>query len=205
MKRVGSWLRVALCLLLAWSLFAWGLARFLIVRAELSHADALVVLSGSSTYFERSRKAAQMWKSGRAPRVILTNDNQQGSWSSSKQRNPFFYEYSVAELLAAGVPRERIEVLSEPVSSTDEEALLLRQYALKENLQSLIVVTSSYHSRRALWILRRVFQDTGITIGLEPVPTGQQTPSPLLWWIHPRAWMLIPGEYVKAVYYWVQS
>lgn len=203
MGRAGSWVRVAILLLLAWPPLAWWLARFLIVRADLPHADALVVLSGSSTYYERSRKAAELWHNGRAPMVILTNDDEQGGWSSSEQRNPFFYEYSAAVLRAAGVPQERIEVLPEPVLGTYEEAILLRRYAEKQNLRSLIVVTSAYHSRRALWTLRRVFDGAGIAIGLEPVPTGQQTPSPGLWWIHRRAWFLIPGEYVKTLYYWV--
>ncbi len=204
MTRLGLLARLAAVFLLTWSLVAWGLARFLIVRADLSHADALAVLSGSATYHERTRQAAELWKRGRAPRIILTNDNQQGGWSSAEQRNPFFYERAVEELRAAGVPQDRIEVLLERISGTYEEALLLRYYAEQQHFQSIIVVTSAYHSRRALWILRRVFRGTGITIGLEPVPPGRQTPSPALWWIHPRAWALIPGEYVKAIYHWLQ-
>jgi uncharacterized SAM-binding protein YcdF (DUF218 family) len=192
-------------LALIWPLAAWGLARFLIVRAELPHADAIAVLSGSATYYERSRSAAELWKSGRAPMVLLTNDNEQAGWSSSQQRNPFFHEHSAEVLRRAGVPPDKIELLPEPISGTYEEAVLLREYATTHHLQSLIVVTSAYHSRRALWTLRRVFEGTGISLGMEPVPTGQQTPSPALWWIHRRAWAWIPGEYVKAVYYWSVS
>ena len=192
---------LALVLLLGWVPIAWCLARSLIVRAELPHADALVVLSGSATYRERARQAAELWKEGRAPRIILTNDSQMSGWSSAEQRNPFFYERAVAELRASGVPQERIEVLHEHISGTYEEALLLKLYVEKHNLQSIIVVTSAYHSRRALWTLRRVFGDTRIGIGLEPVPPGLQTPSPAAWWLHIRGWQMVAGEYAKMIYY----
>ena len=204
-SRLGLLAKLLVLFVFAWPLIAWGLARFLIVRAEVPHADALVILSGSATYYERSKKAAELWKSGRAPIIILTNDNQQGGWSSAEQRNPYFYEHTTAELRKAGVPPEQIVLLPEVVAGTEEEAQLLRQYALKQNLHSFIIVTSAYHSRRALWTFRHAFQDTGIIIGLEPVPTGQQTPSPASWWIHRRGWSLVPSEYVKAVYYWIGS
>jgi len=41
-----------------------------------------------------------------------------------------------------------------------------------------MIVTSAYHSRRALWTFQRVFSDSGVKLGLDPVPTGQQTPGP---------------------------
>jgi hypothetical protein len=47
-------------LLFAFSpLFAWCGARLLIVKAAMPAADAIVVLSGSSTYVERAGWAAQ--------------------------------------------------------------------------------------------------------------------------------------------------
>ena len=68
-------------------------------------------------------------------------------------------------------------------------------------LRSLLVVTSAYHSRRALWTLSRVFAGTGIEIGLQSVETGEQTPAPATWWLHLRGWQMVGGEYVKNVYY----
>ena len=77
------------------------------------------------------------------------------------------------------MPQTRIEVLSPLVSSTHEEAVLLREFAAAHNLRSLLFVTSAYHSRRALWTLRRVFEGSGVEIGLDFVPAGQmQTPGP---------------------------
>jgi uncharacterized SAM-binding protein YcdF (DUF218 family) len=200
-QRIGIKL---LLILLAWSGLAWVAARALIVEAELQRADALVVLSGSSNYIERTQAAAGLFMAGRAPKIILTNDNQQGGWSSAEQRNPLFEELEAAELLRAGVPSDKVERLTQVVTSTYDEALMVREYALQQGLRSLLVVTSAYHSRRALWTWRRVFQGSGIEIGLSAAPTGEQSPNPFGWWWHPRGWAMVAGEYPKLIYYWLQ-
>jgi uncharacterized SAM-binding protein YcdF (DUF218 family) len=187
--------------LLLWSLLAWVAARALIAHAELAHADALVVLAGSSAYVERTRLAAQLYAEGRASVVLLTNDNERGGWSSAEQRNPFFVERAVGELTAAGVPREHIVVLPQPVTSTYDEARALRDYAAAHDLRALLVVTSAYHSRRALWTLRRVFAGSNIEVGLMPVAPGAQTPLPSRWWLSGCGWRVVAVEYVKLFYY----
>ena len=176
----------------------------LIVNAPLPHADAIAVLSGSAAYKERTRYAAQLFKGGYGQRIIVTNDYDQGAWSPVEERNPYYYELEVAELRAAGIPEDKIVVMLERVSGTSDEAALFRRYAETEGLHSILVVTSAYHSRRALWTLRKVFRGSNIVIGLEPVPTGFQTPSPIAWWLRVRGWKTVPVEYVKIVYYWLQ-
>lgn len=200
--RRGRLFRVVAISLAAWPLVAWAGAGALIVRAELPRADALVVLSGSGTYLERARGAAKLFSDGRAPRIILTNDNERSGWSSEKQRNPLFLEREADELVRHGVPSERIEVVAQPVSSTYEEAAALRHYVAAHGLRSILVVTSAYHSRRALWALRHVFRTTGVEVGLDAVAAGEQTPSATTWWWSGRGWRMVAGEYLKLAYYW---
>ena len=192
---------VVILSLCAWWFVAWGAAKLLIVAAPLEHADAIMVLSGSAVIMERAQFAAQLYKEGRAPKIILTNDNQQSSWSSAEQRNPFYYERAVDLLTGAGVPQAAIEILPQPVSGTYEEMSLLRDHAREQRLKSILVVTSAYHSRRALWTLRQVFANSGITVGLAAVPPGRQAPTPLTWWLHIRGWRMVAGEYAKMIYY----
>jgi uncharacterized SAM-binding protein YcdF (DUF218 family) len=190
--------------ILIWPLAAWIGARLLITEAPLETADVIVVLGGSANFKERSREAAKVLLEGRSPRVLITNDNVQGPWSVTDQRNLFFYERSVEEIRKAGVPADSVEVLMTPVSSTHEEAQLVRQYAEEHGMRSVLVVTSAYHSRRALWVFSRVFRDTGIRIGLINVKPGYQSPLPATWWLSIRGWRLVPTEYVKMVYYVVK-
>jgi uncharacterized SAM-binding protein YcdF (DUF218 family) len=142
-----------------------------------------------------------LFGAGEAPRIILTNDGQQGSWSNALQRNPFYYESTLAELNRLGVPRERVDVLLEPVSNTYDEALLVRSHVEKQQIRSILVVTSAYHSRRSLWTYRRVLGYNGVRIGLESARVGWQTPSPWTWWLGFRGWQIVPTEYFKLIYY----
>jgi uncharacterized SAM-binding protein YcdF (DUF218 family) len=195
-------MRLVIILALLWPPLAWVAARALVVRADLPHADALVVLAGSSAYVERTRLAARLFKDGRAPLILLTNDNERSGWSNAEQRNPYFAERAIAELVGAGVPRAAIEVLPLSVASTYDEARALREYAVAHNLRALLIVTSAYHSRRALWTFRRMFRSSGIIVGVEPVEPGAQTPAASIWWLHSRGWQSVAGEYLKLIYYY---
>jgi uncharacterized SAM-binding protein YcdF (DUF218 family) len=199
-----KWLR-RLCilfgLLIGLWLIAWSAARWIIISSPLESADAILILSGSSTLRERTQHAAQLYKEQRAKRVLLTRDTQRGSWSQAEQRNPFFYESAVAELQRQGIPKEDIEVIGQPVESTWDEAITVRHYAAGHNLRSLLIVTSSYHSRRALWTFRHHFAGSDIQIGIDPVATGIQTPRPAVWWLSRKGWQVVFLEYLKLIYY----
>jgi uncharacterized SAM-binding protein YcdF (DUF218 family) len=206
-KRVKHHLRLAVFIIILLGIcfgLAWIAAQALIVKLPLERADALVVLSGSAAYLERTQLAAQLYASGRAPKVILTNDNQQGGWSETQQRNPFFIERARDELAASGVPSRQIEIVPVAVTGTYDECLKIRTYAEMQGHKSLLIVTSAYHSRRALLTLRRVFSGSGIEIGLDIVMPGQQMPSPTTWWLSRRGWRVVALEYPKLVYYWLR-
>jgi uncharacterized SAM-binding protein YcdF (DUF218 family) len=204
-SRARRLLRVVVALVVAWPFVAWAAARALVVRDELPQADCIFVLSGASEYVERTRHAAELWRRGVAPKIVLTNDNLRGGWNSAEQRNPYFFERAADELRRAGVPAAQIEVLPEAVASTYDEAVRLRAYASERKLGSVLVVTSAYHSRRAQWTMRRVFRASGVRVGVSPVESGttQQTPKPFAWWLSARGWRSIAPEYPKLVYYWI--
>lgn len=192
---------VATITLVLLPLIAWAAAQSLVVHTSVSKADAIVVMSGSATFRERAQHAAALYKQGRAPKIILTNDNLKSSWSPLEQRNPYYYELAQDELRRAGVPHENITVIMVPITSTYDEALLLKKYAEAHQLGSLVVVTSAYHSRRALWTFRRIFQGSGRSIDVDPAEAGIETPAPATWWLHGLGWEMVPKEYLKLFFY----
>jgi uncharacterized SAM-binding protein YcdF (DUF218 family) len=196
-------LKIVSCCILIWPFAAWAGAKCLITEAPLDKADAIVVLGGSATYRERTHEAARLVFEGRSQRILITNDNQRGPWSSAEQRNLFFYERSLEELRNAGVPAQNIDVLQTPVTGTYQEAEVIRDYAQQQGLHSILIVTSAYHSRRALWVFSRVFRDTGIRVGLINAGPGVESPPPATWWLSVRGWKLVPTEYVKMIYYMI--
>jgi uncharacterized SAM-binding protein YcdF (DUF218 family) len=193
--------KIVSCCILIWPFAAWAGASYLITEAPLEKADAIVVLGGSASYKERTHEAARLFFEGRAPRILITNDNMRGPWSSAEQRNLFFYERALEELRNAGVPAQSVEVLMKPVTSTFDEAEVVRDYAQQHGLHSILIVTSVYHSRRALWVFTNVFRDRGIRIGLSTARRGEESPPPVTWWLTLRGWKLVPTEYVKMIYY----
>lgn len=192
---------VALILIALWPAAAWAAARLLIVYEPIEQPSVIVVLSGSATFRERAHHAAALYQKGRAQKIILTNDNLKSSWSAAAQRNPYYHELAKEELRRAGVPEQDVEVIMIPIVSTYDEALKLRGYCEKHDVASIVVVTSSYHSRRALWTFRRVFRETNKRVGIDPVATGIETPSPATWWLHKFGWAMVANEYLKIVGY----
>ena len=85
------------------------------------------------------------------------------------------------------------------------EARLLGKKAAEARWKSLLIVTSAYHTRRALWTFEHVFAKNGVEtkLGIVPARTGQQTPPALYWWLTWEGWRDVAGEYVKSVFYYL--
>jgi uncharacterized SAM-binding protein YcdF (DUF218 family) len=197
-------LKTGACVAAAWAVLAWGAARALVAEAELERADLIVVLGGSAAYEERARHAARLYREGRAPLVVLTFDGTLAGWSQAEQANPPFVRLAREELLRAGVPAGRVEVLPGLVTSTHEEAALVCAFATGRGARSVLVVTSAYHSRRALWTFRRAARSGGLVVGLSAAPAGGQSPSAAFWWLSPEGWRQVAAEYPKLIYYRVK-
>jgi uncharacterized SAM-binding protein YcdF (DUF218 family) len=179
----------------------WLAAKALIVKKELPYVDAIVVLAGSSTYLERVRFAARLLEKGQGSAIVLTNDGLLSGWSNTENRNLYFFERSVDELRRLGVPAGLITTIPQVVNSTYDEAVAVRSYAETNRLRSILVITAPYQSRRALWVFRQIFQDSSVEIGLDSPPPGEQSPQPSVWWARTLGWKLVPGEYLKLIYY----
>jgi uncharacterized SAM-binding protein YcdF (DUF218 family) len=203
MKRAFKSLVVFLAFLIVWSLVAPFLAENLIVEKPLERADAILVLGGSRTYKERTQKAAELFKQGVAPKIFLTDDGEFAGWSRTEKRNPPFVELARDALVAKGVPPENIEILGPLATGTIYEARILSEKVKEANLRSVLIVTSAYHTRRALSTFQRILAENNQSpeLGITAPPPGEQTPPPARWWLSPFGWQMVAGEYVKSVVY----
>jgi uncharacterized SAM-binding protein YcdF (DUF218 family) len=198
--------KIAIGLLLMaalWLLVAPYLAERLIVEKPLEKADAILVLGGSAVYIERTQKAAEIYKSGVAPKIILTDDGERAGWSKKEQTNLPYVELARRALVAQGVPEDAVEILPGQVTGTDWEARRVLADLDRSGIRSVLLVTSAYHSRRALWTFEKFLAGYDVEIGVEHAPPGEQTPPPASWWLSARGWEMVGGEYVKSIAYWV--
>jgi uncharacterized SAM-binding protein YcdF (DUF218 family) len=136
----------------------------------LPKADAIVLLAGN--YKERAPAAAELYREGYAPIVLLTNDGVFSSWSTKYNRNLYQVEWAEEDLVRLGVDRKAIIKLPFHGSSTMHDALAVRQYAREHKLKKIIIVTSDYHMRRALWAFRKVFSGLPVDIYGYPAKSG---------------------------------
>jgi len=204
-KKPSSLFRVLIALLLplfAWLLAAPYLAERLISEKPLERADVIFVLGGSSVYLERTRRAATEYKRGVAAKILLTDDGERTGWSRLEKRNIPYVELAQRNLIAEGVPAEAVEIVKPNGSGTIYEAQMLREKARAENWQTVLLVTSAYHTRRARWTFERTLTGENVQVGIVAPPPGEQTPLPALWWLAPQGWNFVAGEYVKSFYYW---
>ncbi|MDQ2746868.1 MAG: YdcF family protein [Acidobacteriota bacterium] len=192
---------ISLICLAAWIFAAPYLAENLIVEKPLERADVILVLAGSSVYEERTNRAAELFKQDAAPKIILTDDGTRGGWSPVERRNMPFVELARRNLIADGVPAESIETIKPAGSGTIYEAQIFRETARREHWQSVLLVTSAYHTRRTLWTFQNELAADGIEIGIAAAPPGRQTPLPARWWLTPHGWQSVAVEYVKIFYY----
>src|SRR5437867_10758303 len=130
--------------------------RVLVVADPLPpRADAIVVLAGSVP--DRALEAADLYGTGRAPRVVVTRERLPRGQAALRARGvrlPEEDELTVTALRQLGVPAGAIVVLHRRGVSTESEARTIARGACARRLRRLIVVTSRAHSRPARLTLR---------------------------------------------------
>lgn len=194
----------ALILTTAWILVAPYLAANLVVEKPLEKADAIMVLSGSREFIERTHAAAELYNRGISKKIILTDDGGRSGWNQAEQTNLKFSELARRQLIQQGVASEDIEILEPEVGGTIYEArLFVEDFAKDKDMQNLLLVTSAYHTRRTLWTFERELRrnNSTINVGIEHAAPSRENPAFQTWWLSVNGWRVIGGEYLKLLVY----
>lgn len=179
---------VAVGVLLVAAVLAYGGVRWfdpfwrevLIVQTAIAPADAIVVLGGESQ--GRPAEGARLYKEGIAPCVFVV-----GTGDNERNRRV---------LVREGVPEDRIicETASE---STLENAMFVRPLLENAGIHRAVLVTSSYHTRRALAVFQQRVPDIRFDMASSRIG----------WWDTPKGrrqedvWAAI--EFIKIPAYWI--
>lgn len=179
-KKARRVLLVAVGLLLLLGLLAFLFApQILCVDTGDTTADVMVVLGGG--YGERVDRAAELFKAGAAPRLILTGA---GDAIDNKRL-----------LEARGVPADVIE-LEAASKSTKQNAQFTIPLLRAHGAHRVILVTSWYHSRRSLHCFRHY--GAGFEYYSRPSYAGYRMTGR-----GAQMNRLVVIEYVKLAGYWV--
>jgi uncharacterized SAM-binding protein YcdF (DUF218 family) len=138
-------------------------AQLFAVNNGTGGADALVVLAGG--ILTRLPRAVELHGQGYAPRIVLTQQRHHYPELRHVCGDEWLVAPSVLEELHAPVTPVYLPSLKPGgVTSTFDEAYDLRDYCRKNRFQRIIIVTDSFHTRRALYAFQKVFNGTGIRV-----------------------------------------
>ena len=180
---------VILCALLAAFGFL-GAGSALVVERQSGPPDAVLMLA--SHEWERLPAAAALARRYPQAVVLLTVP------VAVSPENCHRCSERVAWLAAEGVAAERVRVLPR-VANTYGEALAARQYARSAQIAILAVVTSPYHTRRALSTFTEVFADSSTTIDVvQALPSDAH---PRTWWLHRKDRWYVAYEWAANLKY----
>lgn len=156
---------------------------WLAVTTPVHSVDLVVALGGDRG---RQEKAAALFNRGLAGYVLFVG-------ADARER-----DYG-----CLGLPPDRCLPLAPAAYTTGEEAVATRAVARAMRFRSVMIVTSPYHSRRALWIFRRAFRDSGVEALISPSPNPTFRMDS--WWRSHVGCKVVIGELVGIGYYWMRS
>jgi uncharacterized SAM-binding protein YcdF (DUF218 family) len=157
----------------------------LIAQDPLASGDAIVVIGGDHKP-DRIAHAVYLYEQGYAPVVILSAGTP--VWEGDEQIAKA--EVMRHQAVAAGLPPEAILMETES-QTTRENAIFTRTLSEANGFDSLLLVTSTYHSRRARHFFLEAFpSDSSITFSAQPAPRPFCS---LCWFLHP--------DYAHTVWY----
>jgi uncharacterized SAM-binding protein YcdF (DUF218 family) len=151
--------------------------------AQPGQTDAIVVLSGGGP--ERTLYGVALYEEqDLAPQKICFTDGQ------------FARQFAIEQ----GVPAEAIHLLA--TTSTWEDGEEIAALAKRASMQSVLVVTDWYHSRRALCVIQYHLADSGVTVYYDPPPALTYGPDD--WWQSEDGLVAVINELIKFGFYWWQ-
>lgn len=169
-----------------------GSGNFLIVSDELQSADLIHVLGGD---VERIDYAIELHKQGYGEKILFT-----GGRVELPLVNATYSRLAREYAESKGVPAEGILPNESSATSTFEEVLELQEILRHDtSLQSIIIVSSPYHLRRARWIFKKGLNNR-VWLQFAPVPFAKSRHKQR-WWTEELSLQAVVNEYLKMPFY----
>jgi uncharacterized SAM-binding protein YcdF (DUF218 family) len=175
-----------------------GAGRWLIREDPLSHADVILVLSGSMPY--RAEEAAKVFREGYATEIWLTHPQ---SPAEKLESMGIHYEsdeeYDRAVLVRSGVPDAAIHLLPQRILNTEQELEEAHRQMAQAGKSSILIVTSLEHTRRVRTLWR-------VLVGANPKAIVHGAPEDPFdadhWWRNTRDSLYVSREYFGLLNAW---
>lgn len=162
------------------------------------HADALVLLMGGIA--DRVLQTADLYSGAVAQRVIIVTESR-GAYRALEERGIALISSTDQvrnSLLRLGVPADSIVILPGDARSTMEEAEAIRKYLESDvRIDTLVLVSSAYHMRRAGMIFEAALRKSGRELTVLCSPSEYTNFRARGWWRHKEEIQAVIPEYIK--------
>ena len=150
----------------------------------------------------RPLEGADLYLAGYAPVIVLSGDQPPIGMPALAERGILFIggatrTYGVYRQL--GIPDDAIVIPERIHANTADEAVTLREMAARERWNRVIVVSSTYHLRRAAFALRRELRGTDVEVLMRK--TRYEPFEPIDWWRRRRDIRAVVEELPRLVAY----
>jgi len=144
---------------------------FWVVDEPPETSDVIVVLSGDNYDAERATRAASLFKSGMAPRVVATGRALRSYATTT--------DLMKRDLVEHGVPESAIVPFTHKADDTRDEAAAVSEFVASHGWKRILLVTSNYHTRRSQYIYEHMLpsSDQLLTVA---APDSDYDPN--YWW-----------------------
>jgi uncharacterized SAM-binding protein YcdF (DUF218 family) len=181
-----------------------AMGNLVVADEQPQRSDAVVVLSTGIEYCPRLIQAAYIYRQGLANTVVINGNRKTDALRELEargfQRCCPWYADAVNILTMYGVPEDRIIWISvEDAYDTVSEADIVGAELIKRNFSSLILTTSKYHTRRAKYIWKQMYQ---YRLTVYMVSAKKDPYDPNNWWADGRQIRWLLAEYGAWIYYW---
>jgi uncharacterized SAM-binding protein YcdF (DUF218 family) len=176
-----------------------------------AHADAMVLLMGG--FPDRVLQAVDLYHEHKAGRVIIVEEGmgpfqsletrllRQSADSAGKGRGVSILsnsEQAANSLVILGIPADSITILRGDARSTLDEAVAVRDYMLLgSTADTLLLVSSSEHMRRATMIFRSAMKNIDHPVYIGCSPSSYSNFNAERWWRDKEGIQAVLSEYVK--------
>ena len=176
-------------------------AKFFTVNNATPGADVIVVLSGGKE--TRIPHALKLFEEGYAPEILLTDEKKRNIRFSHLFPTNKMIAQAMIEELEMSVQVSTIQSQKGGATSTFDEAYDLLKLSENKKYRHLILVTDSFHTRRAYHAFQTVFEDTEIKI--EMSATSNEIFNANNWWTSDQGISAYVLESIKYPVYLLSS
>ncbi|MBI5555828.1 MAG: YdcF family protein [Elusimicrobia bacterium] len=165
---------------------------WLIHQDKIEKAAAILVLGGGRG--ERVLQGAKLYREKYADLIMMSGEFEQ------VMSGPVYHWAVQGQKLASsrGVPKNKVWPIFDSLSTHDDATLSLAE-CQKRHIKSLIVVTEPFHTKRAYYVFKKVYKNSGIKVMIYPVQDSWYKRD--TWWYSEYGLMATTNEYIKFVYY----